>query len=102
MLKTLKEQYLHIFIINHKICNILLIKVTIDDSDFKQQLCIVENGVLYSAKLYNDLKVKNEILAKQLKRKIDNLEEQKKNYIALNSMKKVCKYHLKLFQNLIL
>lgn len=60
---------------------------TIDDSNVKQQLNIVENGVLYSAKLYNDLKVKNEFLVKKLKRSMSALEEQKRNFEGLDAMK---------------
>lgn len=60
----------------------------IDNSNVKQQLNIVENGVLYSAKLYNDLKVKNDMLAKQLKLKLSILDEQRRNFESLNSMKK--------------
>ena len=60
----------------------------IDDSNVKQQLTIVENGVLYSAKLYNDLKVKNEFLVKKLKRSMSALEEQKQNFQGLDAMKK--------------
>lgn len=59
----------------------------IDDSNVKQQLNIVENGVLYSAKLYNDLKVKNECLVKKLKRSISTLEEQRCNFEGLDAMK---------------
>ena len=59
----------------------------IDDSNLKQQLGIVENGVLYSAKLYNDIKVKNDMLAKSLKKKLANLDEQRRNFESLNSMK---------------
>ena len=59
----------------------------IDDSNVKQQLSIVESGVLYSAKLYNDLKVKNEYLVKKLKRSMSALEEQKRNFEGLDAMK---------------
>lgn len=59
----------------------------IDDSNLKQQLTIVESGVLYSAKLYNDLKTKNEQLAKQLKKKLGDLDEQRRNFESLNAMK---------------
>lgn len=60
---------------------------SIDDSNLKQQLNIIESGVLYSAKLYNDIKVKNDMLAKTLKKKLANLDEQRRNFENLNAMK---------------
>ena len=61
----------------------------IDNSGIKQQLSIVESGVLYSAKLYNDIKDKNDVLAKTLKKKLANLDEQRRNFEGLNAMKQV-------------
>lgn len=61
--------------------------VNIDDSDVKQQLNIVESGVNYSAKRYNDLRVNNERYTRSLKKKLDELDEQKKNYESLEAMK---------------
>jgi hypothetical protein len=55
----------------------------------KQQLLIVENGVNYSARRYNDLKIGNEMLTKQLKRSLDELDEQKLIYENLDAMTKV-------------
>lgn len=55
----------------------------------KQQLSIVENGVHYSARRYNDLKINNEKLTKDLKRLLDELDGEKKNYETLDAMKKV-------------
>jgi hypothetical protein len=55
----------------------------------KQQMNIVENGVNYSIKRYNDLRVTNERLVRDLKIKLDELDSQKKSYEALNAMKNV-------------
>lgn len=59
----------------------------IDDSDVKQQMNIVENGVNWNIKRYNDLKVINERLTKTLKAKLDDLDYQKKIYENLEAMK---------------
>jgi hypothetical protein len=59
----------------------------IDDSDVKQQMNIVENGVNYSVKRYNDLKILNERLVKTLKSRLDELEQQKKSFEELVAMK---------------
>jgi hypothetical protein len=61
---------------------------TIDDSDVKQQMTIVENGVNYNIKRYNDLKVLNGRLTKALKAKLDDLEYQKKSFENLDAMNK--------------
>jgi hypothetical protein len=61
---------------------------TIDSSDVQQQLNIVESGVNYSARRFNDLRVENDRLTKSLKAKLDELDEQKKNFEQLDSMKK--------------
>jgi hypothetical protein len=60
---------------------------TMDDSGVKQQVTIVENGVVYSIKRYNDLRVTSERLALVLKAKLDELEDQKKNFETLDAMK---------------
>ena len=60
----------------------------IDDSDVKQQMTIVENGVNYNIKRYNDLKVLNGRLTKILKAKLDELEYEKKTFENLDAMKK--------------
>jgi hypothetical protein len=60
----------------------------IDDSDVKQQMTIVENGVNYNIKRYNDLKVLNGRLTKVLKAKLDELENEKKTFENLDAMKK--------------
>lgn len=59
----------------------------IDDSGVEQQLNIVESGVNYSARRYNDLRVMNDKLTKELKQKLDMLEEQKMNWESLDAMK---------------
>jgi hypothetical protein len=60
----------------------------IDDSDVKQQMTIVENGVNYNIKRCNDLKVLNDRLTKVLKAKLDELENEKKTFENLKAMKK--------------
>ena len=50
---------------------------------------IVENGVNYNIKRYNDLRVMNERLVRELKMKLDELDGQKKSYEMLDAMKKV-------------
>ncbi|KAJ1425498.1 hypothetical protein B484DRAFT_397878 [Ochromonadaceae sp. CCMP2298] len=59
----------------------------IDDSDLKQQMTIVENGVNYNIKRYNDLRVFNERLTLDLKVKLDELDDQKSSYEELTAMK---------------
>ena len=59
----------------------------IDNSGVEQQLTIVENGVNYSARRFNDLKVMNERLTRELKHKLDELDEQKKNWESLEAIK---------------
>lgn len=49
---------------------------------------IVENGVNYNVKRYNDLKIANERLVVVLKTKLDALEQQKNQFEQLDSMKK--------------
>jgi len=61
----------------------------IDDSDLKQQMNIVENGVNYNIKRYNDLRVLNERLTLSLKAKLDELDDQKSSYEDLHAMKNV-------------
>eukprot|EP00606_Chrysophyceae_sp_TOSAG23-5_P000168 GSChrysophyteH2.ASY1.ANO1.235.1 assembled CDS len=60
---------------------------TMDDSGVKQQVAIVENGVVYSIKRYNDLRVTSDRLSTTLKAKLDELEDQKKNFETLDAMK---------------
>ena len=64
--------------------------VNIDSSDVTQQLTIVENGVNYNIRRYNDLKISNERLTVELKSKLDALDAQKKAFERLDSMKNVC------------
>jgi hypothetical protein len=45
--------------------------------------------VNYSARRFNDLKVKNELLTRELKRRLDELDEQKNLYERLAAMKNV-------------
>lgn len=52
-------------------------------------MTIVENGVNYSVKRYNDLKLMNERLVLVLKTRLDELEQQKKSFENLDAMKKV-------------
>jgi len=59
----------------------------IDDSDLKQQMNIVENGVNYNIKRYNDLRVLNERLTLSLKAKLDELDDQKSSFEDLHAMK---------------
>lgn len=61
--------------------------VNIDGGGVKQQLTIVENGVNYSIKRYNDLRVLNDRLTRDLKAKLDELDDQKKGYEQLVAMK---------------
>ena len=60
----------------------------IDDSDVKQQMVIVENGVNYNVKKYNDLRITNERLILELKTKLDELDDQKGSFEELEAMKK--------------
>lgn len=60
----------------------------IDDSDIKQQMIIIENGVNYNIKRYNDLRVTNERLTADLKAKLDELDNQKASYEELDAMTK--------------
>lgn len=60
----------------------------IDDSDVKQQMVIVENGVNYNVKKYNDLRITNERLILELKAKLDELDDQKGSFEELEAMKK--------------
>lgn len=60
----------------------------IDAGGVKQQLTIVENGVNYSAKRFNDMKVANIRATNDLKAKLDELEVQKKAWEDLDAMKK--------------
>lgn len=50
---------------------------------------IVENGVNYNIKRFNDLKVLNERLTKELKIRLDELDDQKHSFEDLNAMKNV-------------
>lgn len=60
----------------------------IDDSDVKQQMNIVESGVNYNIKRYNDLRVINDRLTGDLKKRLDELDFQKKSFEELEAMKK--------------
>lgn len=51
-------------------------------------MTIVENGVNYNIKRYNDLKVSNDRLTRELKARLDELENQKKQFEAIDAMKK--------------
>lgn len=51
-------------------------------------MSIVENGVNYNVKRFNDLKISNERLVGELKIKLDELEQQKKQFEVLDNMKK--------------
>lgn len=61
---------------------------TIDDSEVQQQMAIVENGVNYNVKRYNDLRVMIERKTGELKAKLDELDLQKKQFEQLDAMKK--------------
>jgi hypothetical protein len=60
---------------------------TMDDSGVQQQIVIVENGVNYSVKKFNDLKVAGERLTRTLKSRLDELDDQKKGFETLDAMK---------------
>ena len=68
---------------------LFLSQSAIDDSEMKQQMNIVESGVNYNIKRYNDLKVLNERLVAELKVRLDELDDQKNSYEELNAMKNV-------------
>ncbi len=51
-------------------------------------MVIVENGVNYNVKRYNDLKINNERLVQVLKTRLDELDYEKKSFEALDAMKK--------------
>eukprot|EP00596_Hydrurales_sp_CCMP1899_P005223 CAMPEP_0119049066 /NCGR_PEP_ID=MMETSP1177-20130426/62581_1 /TAXON_ID=2985 /ORGANISM="Ochromonas sp, Strain CCMP1899" /LENGTH=721 /DNA_ID=CAMNT_0007025819 /DNA_START=48 /DNA_END=2209 /DNA_ORIENTATION=+ len=61
---------------------------TIDDASIKQQISIIENGVNYSTRKYNDLRSTNDRLTKDLKQKLDRLTEEKKNFEELDALLK--------------
>ena len=52
-------------------------------------MTIVENGVNYNIKRYNDLRVLNERLTMELKVRLDELDDQKSSYEELHAMKNV-------------
>ena len=52
-------------------------------------MTIVENGVNYSVKRYNDLRVMIERRTGELKSRLDELDFQRNSYEELNAMKKV-------------
>lgn len=52
-------------------------------------MAIVENGVNYNIKRYNDLRVLVERRTAELKSRLDELDAQKKTYEQLDAMKKV-------------
>lgn len=52
-------------------------------------MVIVENGVNYSIKRYNDLRVLVERRTAELKSRLDELDAQKKTFDQLDAMKKV-------------
>jgi chromosome segregation ATPase len=53
-----------------------------------QQLSIAEGGVNYSARRYNDLKVLANKLTRELKAKLDDLDEQKKSFERIEALRK--------------
>mmetsp|Transcript_8437 Transcript_8437/g.7562 ORF Transcript_8437/g.7562 Transcript_8437/m.7562 type:complete len:676 (+) Transcript_8437:60-2087(+) len=62
--------------------------VLIDKSDVYQQLSIAENGVNYSARRFNELRVQNASLTRELKSKLDDLEDLKNTHEQLELLKK--------------
>lgn len=60
---------------------------SIDDSEVRQQLSIVEDGVNTAARKYNDLRVMCDRKATQLKSKLDELDSLKLEYDAMMRMK---------------
>mmetsp|Transcript_13135 Transcript_13135/g.13597 ORF Transcript_13135/g.13597 Transcript_13135/m.13597 type:complete len:695 (+) Transcript_13135:27-2111(+) len=61
--------------------------IAIDDSDVRQQLSIVEDGVNNAARRYNDLRVLCDRRATELKEKLDELDALKLDHDAMESMK---------------
>lgn len=57
-------------------------------------MTIVENGVNYSIKRFNDLRVANVRLTHELKTLLDELSAQKGSYEELNAMKNVISYYI--------
>lgn len=68
----------------------LLVKGSAEETSIKQQISIIENGVNYSTRRYNELRATNDGLTKELKQKLDRLDEEKKNFEDLDAMLKVC------------
>lgn len=58
------------------------------ESDIAQQMNIVENGVNYNIKRYNDLRVMNEKQTMQLRKSLDALENEKNGFQTMDAMKK--------------
>jgi hypothetical protein len=61
---------------------------SIDDNGIKQQISIIEDGVNYNTRRFNALRAANDRLTKDLKGKLDLLNEEKKNYEELDSLLK--------------
>ena len=60
-----------------------------DGTIIKQQISIIENGVNVSSKRYNELKATNSALTTALKIKLDQLQEEKKNFEDMDALLKV-------------
>lgn len=60
----------------------------IDESGIKQQISIVESGVNYNTRRYNELRATNDRLTKDLKQKLDRLNEEKKDFEQLDALLK--------------
>ena len=60
-----------------------------DGTIIKQQISIIENGVNVSSKRYNELKATNSALTSTLKIKLDQLQEEKKNFEDMDALLKV-------------
>lgn len=67
----------------------LVVKGSAEETSIKQQISIIENGVNYSTRRFNELRACNDRLTKELKEKLDRLNEEKKNFEDLDAMLKV-------------
>lgn len=72
-----------------------MVKGSADETSIRQQISIIENGVNYSTRRYNELRATNDRLTKELKQKLDRLNEEKNNFEDLDAMLKVCLFWIK-------
>jgi hypothetical protein len=62
---------------------------TRNDTSIQQQISVIENGIDNSTKRYNELKAASCRLVKDLKVKLDTLNEEKKNFEDMDALLKV-------------